>query len=325
MLKKIIIILCILFLTTLSTQAQRINVAFTIDNNYPIFTLLAIESILKNNTSNSDYTFYIVENNITKKNKAKMKHHVTDKWGQQIEFININTESIDKGINFYAFQHSRITPIGLARITIPNIIPQNIDRIIYLDGDILVTDDLLELYNFDLQNKPAGLVKNIVKEKYTIHKFKNYYNSGVILLDTKKWRQNHITEAMLNYLHSHSQDFMYDMDSPKGSKYRYGDQDLINCVLENNITTLPQKWNNQYIRNNRNLNQDNSGIYHYIGSRKPWDFDKLVKTKAEKKYLYYWDKSDLRVYKYYYKIIAQIKKIKKITMHKIFRYLDYFS
>lgn len=65
--KKIIAIIVFMFLFVLPVRAENINVAFTIDNNYPIFTMLVINSILRNNTSNSDYTFYVIENNLTAK------------------------------------------------------------------------------------------------------------------------------------------------------------------------------------------------------------------------------------------------------------------
>ena len=85
--KKIIAIIVFMFLFVLPVRAENINVAFTIDNNYPIFTMLVINSILRNNTSNSDYTFYVIENNLTAKNKLKMQKYV-NKRKQTVEFIN---------------------------------------------------------------------------------------------------------------------------------------------------------------------------------------------------------------------------------------------
>lgn len=79
---------------------ETVNVAFTIDKNYPIFTLLAINSILKNNVSNSNYMFYIIETNIPNRDKKMMQKYV-EKRGQQISFININTDTLDQGNDFF--------------------------------------------------------------------------------------------------------------------------------------------------------------------------------------------------------------------------------
>ena len=178
----------------INVMAQNINVAFTIDNNYPIFTLLAISSILKNNHSNSEYTFHIVENNITGKNKSKMKYYVSDKWKQKIIFYNLDTNTIDKGFDFYKFSGNRITNIGMARVALPEILPKEMHKVIYLDGDILVTRDLLELYNTDMEGMPVALATNHWHINYKMHKFKKYYNSGVILMDLDKCRKYNITK-----------------------------------------------------------------------------------------------------------------------------------
>ncbi len=325
MLKKLLIIISILIFIPLSANAEKVNVAFTIDNNYPIFTLLAINSILKNNTSNSEYTFYIIENDITKKNKEKMKHYVSDLWGQKIVFYNIDSNIMKKYHNkFYRFQKNRISTIGIIRILIPEILPTNIHKVLYLDGDILVTDDLTPLYNYNLKENPAGLAKNHSKEKYIIHKFKKYYNSGVILMDLDKWRKQNISYKMTDYLDKNINLFIYNKNTTKGSIYRYGDQDLINLVLEGNITTLPYKWNNQEKDDIKLSKGEKNGIYHYIGPVKPWNFATLNKYPSFKKYIKYWNESDLLQYKYYYKIIAQAKKIKKLSSKKIYKYIKLF-
>lgn len=306
------------------TEAKRINVAFAIDNNYPIFTLLAINSILKNNYSNSEYTFYIIENNITPKNKSKMKHYVTDKWRQEIKFVNIDISKIDKGYNFYKFSDNRITNIAMARIALTEILPKNINRVIYLDGDILATEDLLKLYETDLKNKPIGLVTNLYPAKYKNFNKKYYYNSGVILMDLGKCRKDKITSKLINYLDAHSQYFILNEQKPIDENYLYPDQDLINIVLKNDITTLDNKWNNQIIRGEQHT-QAAKCIYHYIGPAKPWLFSTSNKHKPVREYINYWDKSDLKIYKYYYKMIAQYNKIKVLSKSKIYRYINIFS
>ena len=66
--KKVLIAVLLFFIIQLqgfASEKPYINIAFAIDNNYPIFTLLAIDSMLKNNTSNANIRFFIVENNLT--------------------------------------------------------------------------------------------------------------------------------------------------------------------------------------------------------------------------------------------------------------------
>lgn len=83
-----------------SCFAENINVAYNIDNNYVPYTLVSISSILRNNKSKSNYTFYILENSITKYNKAKMFAFVKLK-GQNIEFVDVNSKFLEDNAGIF--------------------------------------------------------------------------------------------------------------------------------------------------------------------------------------------------------------------------------
>lgn len=314
--KFIITLLTTLFISTY-TWAEDINVAFTIDNNYPIYTLLAINSILQNNKSNSNYNFYIVENNLTDKNKKKMADYVRER-NQNIEFINIDTSKIDDGNNFFGFL-GHITPIGMARILLPELLSEDVHKIIYLDGDILVTEDLKDLFDIDLGDLPAGLALNISTfESVDIYKLKGgYYNSGVILLDLDKWRKENISQKMLAYLKNNKDKFIYKGIS--SNVFLYPDQDLINIMLEGRIKDLPQNWNNQTIRGVILEDMYSYGIIHYIGGVKPWNYP-AQPDKYFKLYYEYWNTSGLRMYKFYYASKSVKNIYKDICDYKIKRF-----
>ena len=316
--KKLFITFIALIFIQLGAYAQRVNVAFTIDNNYPIFTLLAINSILVNNASNSDYTFYIIENNVTARNKKFMRNFVEDK-KQKIEFINIDTSIIDNGKYFYTFSDGqRITPIGMARIMIPELLPNDVDRVIYIDGDTLITADLKELYNEDLGSKYIGMSKNFGNLEYKMYKFSTYCNSGVILMDLNKLREHNISKKMVTYLNVHSKEFIYSGETDN-SVYLYPDQDLINVVLDKNIKLLDQRWNNQTIRRVALSDFNQPGIIHYIGPNKPWDFPKYY-TYGVKMYYQYWKASSLKKYLYLHKFKSVKREYIDLCRKKYSRY-----
>lgn len=319
MIKKILITLLTLLFMQLGVFAQRINVAFTIDKNYPMYTILAINSILVNNDSNSDYTFYIIENNLTNKNKQFMRNFVENQ-NQKIEFINLDTNIVDKGKYFYTFSEGkRITPIGMARIIIPEILPKDIERVIYLDGDTLITGDLKDLYNYDLGNNYVGMAKNIGHLEYKMYKFDTYFNSGVIVMDLNKLRKNDVSNKMIEYLSTHSEEFIYDGQTDN-SVYLYPDQDLINIILDGKIKKLDQNWNNQTIGQIALVNCNLRGILHYIGPIKPWYFPKSHSYGVEL-YYQYWQQSPLKKYIYYYKFKSVQRTYNNMCKHKYNRYI----
>lgn len=318
--KKFLITLFSALFITASVHAEDINIAFTIDNNYPIFTLLAINSILQNNKSDSHYNFYIVENNLTDKNKKRMEKYVKER-NQNIEFLNIDTNVIDDGDYFFGFS-GRITQIAMARIMLADLLPKNIHKIIYLDGDICVTEDMKNLFDIDLGNYPAGLARNISEfESVELFKLKDgYYNSGVIIMNLDMWRRENISKKMVDFVKNNKDKFVY-----KGMDYNvflYPDQDLINVILNGRIKEIPQRWNDQTIRGEILEYLYGGGIVHYIGDIKPWDYP-INPDDGFKLYYKYWNTSNLKRYKYYYAFSSLKSRYISTYDYKINRFLKF--
>ena len=280
---------------------ETIYVAFTIDNNYWLYTLLTINSIVKNNQSNSPYHFYVIEDNLTDKNKQKMAKYVK-RWHHEIEFIDVDTTIVDGGENLYSKtkQHKHISRIAMARIFLPNLLPKNIKKVIYLDSDLITTKDLKQLYDVDISNYPVAMAKDITEvidkkqldnlAKISKTKRSTYYNDGVILMNLDYWRKYKITEQMVNYM--------------KVKKYLPKmDQDLINIMLKGKIKELKPHWNNQYCATNIKSSEDEAykkGILHYTGADKPWlYYDSYYENpgyECREVYSTYWTRSSLLKY-----------------------------
>jgi len=247
-----------------------------------------------------------VNSGITDKNKLFMKKFVEDK-NQTIEFIQVNPEVITKGKNFDQ------KPIYTYRILIPTLLPDNVDRVLYLDSDTLVLSDLKYIYNIDLHGKAVGMCVNI--GNFTINHLKIYHNSGVILIDVKKWNNEKLTDKLLSYMHNNIKKYLYNEDKKK--LFKYPDQDLINIVLSDNIRTINLCYN--YQTTHKVLSFCNVGIKHFVGYIKPWHFPRTDNNAFE---LYYknWNNSPLRIYKYYY-ILKSTKSMYINNLLNIQKYL----
>ena len=278
MLKKLILLFFIVLFLPLQVLAKEtINIAFTIDKNFPAYTLLVINSILLNNSSKSDYMFYIVENDLTEKDKAKMRKYI-ERRGQKIQFINVDTAVIDNNENFYQNEHTgsaHVTRIGTARILLGKLLPENIHKVIYLDSDILVLSDIKELWDYDISKYAAGMAENVT----TTGKKVMYYNSGVILMNLDYWRKYNLAEKITKYLNDNR-------------NLEFPDQDAINAVLAGKILGLPVGWNEtgSYFRTSDDISWVK--IVHYISNCKPWLF-KYHNLKSKHIYYKYWFKSGL--------------------------------
>lgn len=89
------------------------------------------------------------------------------------------------------------------KLYLDDLLPDDVERILYLDSDILVTDDLTELWNIDLKGHCAAGVIDCLGEKYYellgLNKDAFYCNSGMILEDLKAWKQKRIGDKVRKY------------------------------------------------------------------------------------------------------------------------------
>lgn len=233
----------------------RINVCLSCDNKYARYAAVVIASILANANKEDYLYFYILDGGIIDENKIKFNELKSIK-NCEIEFVKINEKdfSVYKKIK----THSYLSVAAYYRLKLASLLP-NIDKIIYFDCDIVVNSSLKDLYETDLhENIIAGVLDVRVKHKKK-WKNTNYINSGVVLFDLVKFREQDIEHKILQYIIENA------------DKIDTGDQDIINFVLKNRIKIVDDLWNVQVSGfASRTSYTNKPKIIHYIGSDKPW-------------------------------------------------------
>ncbi len=243
-----------------------VPVVMASDNNYALYLGVALSSIKKNNFSDKSYDILILDGGISSQYKDAISSLSDEKFS--IRFFDVKTYFSEAmlrnlGKNIYSYFSSAI----YYRLFIPEVF-KNYDRVIYLDADIVVNDDLNKLYLTNLNNKAlAGAIDLLVinKDNYLTEKLEmnnpdSYFNSGVLIFDVQKFRQNkYVNEILLQ------------LDSSK--KFLYPDQDILNIVFDGDIVLLDNGWNSeltraQYIKNNTGKYPQ---VIHWLGGEKPWN------------------------------------------------------
>gem|GEM_PF-90524 len=215
-----------------STKPKReiIPLCFITDNNFVIPTAVAITSIIKNKSASTGYRIYIVCDKLFRKNRRKFLSYKDS----SVEIKIIKTSS-GKFHNLHTYDNNAsciATISALLKFEIPNLI-HNEDRILYLDGDILVKDDLTMLYNTNIENiyaavcRDTGIIYNDRLKKINVT---NYFNSGVMLLNLKKLRDDKSCDILLQ-------------TKKNMTNFNLMDQDVFNIVFNNNIEILDIKYN----------------------------------------------------------------------------------
>ena len=261
---------------------QRIPVFLAADDNYAPFVATTMASILKNTKSHID--FYVLSDGITDKNKAKIANE--RKWFKNfsLRFVDLDSDKLQEIFK----ERGHISRAAYARLFIPELdVSKNIKKAIYLDSDVIVKSDIIQLYNENLDGKIVGIVddnydsvryfdhrereNNVFFKEFNIPKEHVYFNSGMLLIDMEKWRKENITEKAIKVAKDNL-----------GNKYFTAqDQDALNLALHMKNKNLSNVYNttvHNFGKEKDSQYLDNvikkAVVIHYTG-RKPWH-DKTV-------------------------------------------------
>ncbi len=225
--------------------------SYCLDNGYIYPTLVAMTSLVKNAGNNTFYDIYaLVSRDFTEENKQillSVEKNYNDKC--KVNIINMGDKF--KGLD----TNLQIPTSAYYRLDLQNILP-NVDRILYMDGDTAVFQDLSELITLDMKgNYYLGFLDSLPNalNKYNI---KNgvVLCSGVLLIDLNLLRQNNISEKYNEFFYSHL------------GKIEQHDQTTINVVCQGKISTLPPKygmWNFENFKKFEHHNNDHLSSLKY--------------------------------------------------------------
>lgn len=160
------------------------------------------------------------------------------------------------------------------RLLAPSLLA-DVDKVLYLDCDIIVNAQLDELWNIELEGYSVAAVLDATLSYHIVKGYlgydyweDGYFNSGVLLMNLKYWREHGVQEKLVSYLNSH--------------KVALPDQDALNIVLHGSIRFIHPKWNchvghfafpplvfpsqKKYIK----TLWSGAKIIHFTGPTKPW-------------------------------------------------------
>ncbi|MFD1957446.1 glycosyltransferase family 8 protein [Paenibacillus thailandensis] len=219
-------------------------------------------SLLSNTKSASQMIIYIIESDLSPDNKNRLEKVVVNA-GASVKFLTI-PQSMYSGLK----TRPHLPQETYYRLAIPKLLDKKISKALYLDGDIIVKNDITRLWKIKLGDYYVAAVRrpkipDQVIKRLGITKKSDYFNAGVLLMNLKKWREHKISEKILEF-------------GKKKFLIKFPSQDPMNAVLKGKWLKLNRKWNytSTYARMNPNIDPY---IIHYSGpDKKPWDNDRHV-------------------------------------------------
>ncbi len=200
------------------------------------------------------------------------------------------------------FTDRHLTKETYMRFLAPEILPRDIHRLLYLDSDLVVLDDVEPLWNTNLNGKALAAAPELPWQKdgpmarqaalLGLDASHTYVNAGVLLLDLDRWRNDRLSSRLFAYAEHHKAALVYH------------DQDAINAVCRDDIEVVDCRWNLQarmyllgwrsMLPGFRELRQArrHPRILHYTTGDKPWHF--RSQTGRKRHYLRYLEKTAWR-------------------------------
>ena len=300
---------------------RRIACAYATDNAYVYPTLVAMTSLAENAGKNTFYDIYVMINpEFTKENRNVLKS-VQTKHPEHCQVIFIDMGNKFKGEK----TNTKITTPAYYRLELHNLLP-NVDRVIWMDGDTAVFEDLTELITLDMKgNYIMGFLDSIPEaiERFNI-KNATVLCSGVLLMDLNALRENKMTEKFTKFMIEEKE------------KINQHDQTVINVVCQGKIAPLPPKYgiwsfeaekyalkHNERQRPHLRYNKDefvkayyHPAILHYVWPKPFWKRKKPIFDKE------WWNYA--KISGYYNEVYNKSPKFtKRILLEKSKRFYSY--
>lgn len=248
---------------------KKIPIFFSSDNNYVPFMAVTISSLIKNASKDYIYDIIVLYTNINEEDLKILKSMETD----NVNIIAMSMDERQKELTKGSTTNLCTDYYSLSiyfRIFIPLMFPEY-DRGIYLDSDMVVTGNISELFNFDLQGNPIGAV--VDQSVQTVPVFidyintglgvdvKKYINSGVLVMDMKQLRELNFCNKFLSVLNK----YRFETVAP--------DQDYINVLCYNKIQSIPDQWN--AMSSELIYGIKDPKIFHFNLFGKPWRYNNI--------------------------------------------------
>lgn len=249
---------------------EPVNICLSFDDKYYPHASATIESIIDNANDKQKLVFYILcDNNLTSDKRELL--HFGLKPNVTIKFVEIDPDLFSS----LPLNRSYISLNTYYRLVIHKVLP-DIDKVIYLDSDMICLDDIVKLWQENLDGKCIGASLDeggiLQSRRLLLGADNNYFNAGMIVFNLKEIRLKYpdvFIEYMINFYINNREISLQD-------------QDILNITFKDQSKILPLKWNvnsrmftandleRKYSLQQESETLSDIGILHYTDRRKPW-------------------------------------------------------
>ena len=206
------------------------NVVYSTDQNYVQHMGVSLLSVYQANLDIKVLDVYIIANDIQKESKQQISL-LASRFNRRVIWIDFQ----EYKRNLELDMEWNISLSAYARLFLPEMLPNSCDRVIYLDCDTIICESLLSLWEYNLHDCSVAGVEDLVldefKKRIGLQQSDRYFNSGVLLIDLKRWREDNTQNKFMQFI------------ANCHGRVAHHDQGVINGVLCKEFLTLPPQFN----------------------------------------------------------------------------------
>lgn len=238
-------------------QSDELKIVFCFDKKYIEYAKIAIKSLLRSKIRN--VFIYMITTECEEKDLLDIINLISA-FDANYKIFYVNYHELD-----FCKPMAHLKMPTYLRLFIPSLIKE--DKIIYLDCDVYVNQDLGELFDLNLGNATIAVVEDVSQECKEKLKLKNeyYFNAGVLRWDLNKINREKFIEECREIYNKYQ------------NELSYGDQCILNVLFDNKKIIVPADWNELVLIQHiyypvlEYFIEHKRKIIHFCGAIKPWE------------------------------------------------------
>ena len=276
-------------------NSKQMNILISADKRYLNKYKTMLFSLKK---YNKDFTVFFLNQSLSHSKMRKFKKYLRKRIGCECIYIDIDKKLFEK----LPINRVRFGTETYSRLLAQFYLPDDLDRILWVDADVICKKNIEKVYFQDFGNKSViatiDIGEDYVRNNYQkkigldLNNKQHYVNAGIILLNIRRMRETTNIEYILN------------MFSELKDKVKLQDQDILNVLYKDDMKYESKYFNYQirYIDSIDDEDLNKIFFLHYISTEKPW------KIKSHNPLSFFWweiEKERGNIIKYYSYLFAR--------------------
>lgn len=262
-------------------QASKVHIAMTLDVKYLRGSIASVHSILRYADCPEDIRFHFIT---TVSTSSRLSRVVKSTFPNlHFKTYPFKNEGRVKQLISTSIRPALEKPLNYARMYLSEILDPAVGRVVYIDSDTIVVDDIQKLWSVELTGSKVIGAPEYCHTNFTKYFSQNfwadtilprtfdgkrpcYFNTGVMVMDLGRWREGEYTKKMEEWMEIQKQKRIYELGSLPPFMLVFGGE----------IQGIDHRWNqhglggDNVVNSCRSLHPGPVSLMHWSGKGKPW-------------------------------------------------------